>query len=180
MQVDFVALHPHPYYQNLLIDLFADLININELLSIVTSVINNFQLFQSVVLSLQLLAKSEKCIKQGEKTINDIMARVSKGILLVMSVWSLLFLSLSMFLISGVFRSCWAKQIKNGFNQKVSKPEKLDLFTSPKVSFINIWGLGSLILLAVDLIDLMTLLFFFSLTESEIADFSTKMPDCDF
>ena len=86
MQVDFVALHPHPYYQNLLIDLFADLININELLSIVASVINNFQLFQSVVLSLQLLAKSEKCIKQGEKTINDIMARVSKGILLVMSV----------------------------------------------------------------------------------------------
>ena len=86
MQVDFVALHPHPYYQNLLIDFFADLININELLSIVTSVINNFQLFQSVVLSLQLLAKSEKCIKQGEKTINDIMARVSKGILLVMSV----------------------------------------------------------------------------------------------
>ena len=86
MQVDFVALHPHPYYQSLLIDLFADLININELLSIVTSVINNFQLFQSVVLSLQLLAKSEKCIKQGEKTINDIMARVSKGILLVMSV----------------------------------------------------------------------------------------------
>ena len=86
MQVDFVALHPHPYYQNLLIDLFADLININELLSIVASVINNFQLFQSVVLSLQLLAKSEKCIKQGEKTINDIMAMVSKGILLVMSV----------------------------------------------------------------------------------------------
>lgn len=90
MQVDFVALHPHPYYQNLLIDLFADLININELLSIVASVINNFQVFQSVVLSLQLLAKSEtkseKCIKQGEKTINDIMARVSKGILLVMSV----------------------------------------------------------------------------------------------
>ena len=83
-------------------------------------------------------------------------------------------------MISGVFWSCWAKQIKNGFNQKVSKPEKLDLFTSPKVSFINIWGLGSLILLAVDLIDLMTLLFFFSLTESEIADFSTKMPDCDF
>ena len=86
MQVDFVALHPHLYYQNLLIDLFADLININELLSIVASVVNNFQLFQSVVLSLQLLAKSEKCIKQGEKTINDIMARVSKGILLVMSV----------------------------------------------------------------------------------------------
>ena len=162
MQVDFVALHPHPYYQNLLIDLFADLININELLSTVASVINNFQLFQSVVLSLQLLAKSEKCIKQGEKTINDIMARVSKGILLVMSVWSLLFfLSLFMFLIAGVFWLCWAKQIKNGINQKVSKPEKLDLFTSPKVSFINIWGLGSLILLAVDLIDLMTLLLFF-------------------